>query len=152
MTRRFSYAIEPSGKGRPRFSSRGSKKDGDFKLRTHTDKKTASFERQIRDLCRLQMRGAPPATGPLSISVVFRLKRPSTVRRLHPTVTPDLDNLIKAVLDGMNRVAWMDDAQIVEMLCRKEYSESPGISLEMREICAESENKLPRKSRSKAKS
>lgn len=29
--------------------------------------------------------------------------------------TPDLDNLIKSILDGLNKIAWEDDKQVVEV-------------------------------------
>ena len=29
--------------------------------------------------------------------------------------TPDIDNLIKAILDGLNGIAWEDDKQVVEV-------------------------------------
>lgn len=29
--------------------------------------------------------------------------------------TPDLDNLIKSILDGLNKIAWEDDKQVIEV-------------------------------------
>ena len=45
--------------------------------------------------------------------------------QLRPTKKPDLDNLVKGIKDGMSKVIWHDDAQIVEMNVRKFYSENP---------------------------
>lgn len=44
---------------------------------------------------------------------------------LRPTKKPDLDNLVKGIKDGLSKVIWHDDAQIVEMNVRKFYSENP---------------------------
>ncbi|WP_445477389.1 RusA family crossover junction endodeoxyribonuclease [Lysinibacillus irui] len=44
---------------------------------------------------------------------------------LLPTTKPDLDNLIKGIKDGCNKVIWHDDPQIVEMNVRRFYSEQP---------------------------
>jgi Holliday junction resolvase RusA-like endonuclease len=44
---------------------------------------------------------------------------------LRPTKKPDLDNLVKGIKDGLSKVIWRDDAQIVEMTVRKFYSENP---------------------------
>ena len=33
--------------------------------------------------------------------------------------TPDIDNLIKAILDGLNKIAWVDDKQVVEVTARR---------------------------------
>ena len=42
---------------------------------------------------------------------------------------PDLDNLIKSVLDALNGVAYKDDCQIVTMLSRKNYAEAPYVKV-----------------------
>jgi len=44
---------------------------------------------------------------------------------LRPTTQPDLDNLIKGIKDGCNKIIWHDDSQIVDMTVRKFYSEQP---------------------------
>lgn len=50
------------------------------------------------------------------------------------TCKPDLDNLTKAVLDGLNEVAWYDDAQIVQLHVEKKYSGKPLIQITISEI------------------
>ena len=39
-------------------------------------------------------------------------------------VKPDIDNYVKAVLDGLNGLLFVDDKQIIELTARKKYSES----------------------------
>ena len=51
---------------------------------------------------------------------------------LLPTKKPDIDNIVKAVLDALNEVAYRDDTQVVELQVRKQYSERPRL-----EICNE---------------
>jgi Holliday junction resolvase RusA-like endonuclease len=34
---------------------------------------------------------------------------------------PDLDNIVKAISDGLNRVAFADDSQIAEMVIQKRW-------------------------------
>ena len=48
---------------------------------------------------------------------------------LSPTTKPDLDNLIKRIKDGCNKIIWHVDSQIVEMNVRKFYSEQPRAEL-----------------------
>ena len=43
---------------------------------------------------------------------------------LLPTKKPDIDNIVKAVLDALNEVAYRDDTQVVELQVRKQYSET----------------------------
>ena len=51
------------------------------------------------------------------------------------TVKPDCDNLVKAILDALNGVAWYDDAQIVDLQVKKEYSLTGGyISLFIKQL------------------
>lgn len=51
---------------------------------------------------------------------------------LLPSKKPDIDNIVKAVLDALNKVAYRDDTQVVELQVRKQYSERPRL-----EICLE---------------
>ena len=45
--------------------------------------------------------------------------RPKRVTWEHDTFKPDCDNVAKLVLDGLNGVAWHDDAQVVSLHVRK---------------------------------
>lgn len=47
---------------------------------------------------------------------------------------PDIDNLIKTVLDAANDRLWKDDNQIVEIYSFKQYAEQPKIILELEEL------------------
>ena len=46
---------------------------------------------------------------------------------LRPTTKPDIDNVIKAVLDGLNGVAYADDSQVVALSASKCYSDDPRV-------------------------
>ncbi|MNP83694.1 Endodeoxyribonuclease RusA [compost metagenome] len=46
---------------------------------------------------------------------------------LFPTKKPDMDNVIKAIYDGLNGVVWKDDVQVVDAFVRKRYGEVPGV-------------------------
>ena len=41
-----------------------------------------------------------------------------------PTKKPDIDNIVKVVLDAMNKFAFKDDTQIVKLEVEKLYSNS----------------------------
>jgi Holliday junction resolvase RusA-like endonuclease len=53
------------------------------------------------------------------------MPKPKTVKRLHPTVAPDLDKLIRAVLDSMTAIAYLDDGQVTEINATKIYGVAP---------------------------
>lgn len=62
--------------------------------------------------------GIDVLTGPLEVDISFAFKGDWLS---HHTKKPDVDNCVKAVLDAMNGIVWIDDAQIVSLLARKEY-------------------------------
>ncbi|MDW5563539.1 MAG: RusA family crossover junction endodeoxyribonuclease [Methanomassiliicoccus sp.] len=59
-----------------------------------------------------------------SVSVDFVLSRPPSVpehRRLHPTVKPDIDKLVRAINDALTGILFSDDCQVVAMSMSKDY-------------------------------
>lgn len=44
-------------------------------------------------------------------------------KELYPTKRPDVDNVAKAIMDSMNKVAYYDDQQIVGFFVVKKYEE-----------------------------
>jgi crossover junction endodeoxyribonuclease RusA len=68
-----------------------------------------------------------PLEGPVKVSVEFLLAKPKSVRRDTPCVRPDLDKLIRAVLDGLTAGgAFGDDAQVTELSASKSYATVSG--------------------------
>ncbi|MDR1086170.1 MAG: RusA family crossover junction endodeoxyribonuclease [Deltaproteobacteria bacterium] len=64
-----------------------------------------------------------PIKGPVWISVRAYFTRPKSVRRIHHTVKPDLDNLDKFVLDCLTRAQyWLDDRQVTRKWTTKDYA------------------------------
>ena len=72
--------------------------------------------------------------GAVSIQLHFFLRRPRTVTRQLPTVPPDLDKLIRAVLDALSGTAYDDDSQVVEIKATKAYSDQPGVEISIRPV------------------
>ena len=61
-----------------------------------------------------------PLEGPLSLEVAFYLPRPKTVKRPLPTAKPDVDKLLRGLLDGLKGFI-EDDARVTQVLVQKEY-------------------------------
>lgn len=123
-------AGEPVGKGRPRFSSAGS-----F-VRAYTPKKTVSFENLVRIEYGLQTnnyRFLDDDMLDLRIIAYFPIPKSTSKKKremmrkgkIRPAKKPDADNILKAVADALNTVAYKDDRQIVDTRVRKIYSETP---------------------------
>lgn len=123
--RRFEVPGEPVGKGRPRFRSQG------HYVWTYTDKKTRDYENLIEACYQNAHRDKPALTGPVGIQMEFVMpvrkswtKKKQAALRGQPFVgKPDLDNLIKIVLDGLNGMAFEDDKQIVELSAASRYQD-----------------------------
>jgi Holliday junction resolvase RusA-like endonuclease len=61
-------------------------------------------------------------TGPVRATLRFWIPRPKSVRREHPTARPDLDKLVRCLLDAVTVAQLIaDDAQVVELSARKDY-------------------------------
>jgi len=132
---RLSFTIPgaPRGKGRPRATRFGAE------VRLYTDAKTASYEGLVALAAQAALRGADALDGPLCVSVMVRLAPPASASkaaraamldgRVRPTKKPDLDNVVKAVLDGCNGVAFRDDALITWINAGKRYAETAGVDV-----------------------
>lgn len=62
-----------------------------------------------------------PLTGAVRVDLRFIMPKPKTVKRERPHVKPDLDKLVRAVLDGLTGVAYVDDAQVTSVTATKRY-------------------------------
>lgn len=116
---KINFPIEPVPKGRPRFTRTG---------HAYTPAKTRKFEKEIKYLAQIKWNRSP-ITGPISVELVFVMKRPNKPKKEYPR--GDLDNFCKAVLDSCNGVIWNDDSQIVSICVYKKYGTTPNIELEV---------------------
>lgn len=120
--------IEPVAQGRPKF-----RRYANF-VGTYDPGKSKSYKKEIIEF--VQGKGLTPFAKdlPLILTVRFLLSKPKSVKRVHPVVKPDLDNLLKAVKDALKGLAWHDDSQVCQSSESKEYSQSPGIWIGVREL------------------
>jgi len=65
--------------------------------------------------------------GPVVLAVTFALPRPHTLPQKirHHVKLPDLDKLLRSVLDALTGVLYLDDKQVVEVHARKYYVRPP---------------------------
>jgi len=111
-------------------------------VKHYTPDETAAWERTVAMLAKGAMQGLPPIQGPLEVCLEFVLVPPPSWAKwrraaacqgfLAPTVKPDLDNLVKAIMDGLNEVAWVDDCQVVRQVVGKAYGSEPGVHVHVR--------------------
>ena len=98
----------------------------------YTDTVTATYETAIKMLTKSQLnKYFVPFDGAISVSISIEITRPKSVTRDYPSVKPDLDNYAKAILDALNGIVWLDDAQICSLQVVKSYNLKPTITVEI---------------------
>lgn len=115
MSITFTIPGKPFAKQRPRVGKWG----------TYTPEQTVAFENTVRDYGLQHFKA--PFVGPVRLVILATFQpakswsKKKTAEHLggYHTQKPDLDNCQKAILDGLNRVAYADDSQVAEIQCRK---------------------------------
>lgn len=98
----------------------------------YTPEETLAFEQRVKAAARLAR--APVLDGPVGLDVVARwpypvswskralaeaLEREALGLLTLKATKPDFDNIVKAVADGLNRVAYRDDGQVAQLRTAK---------------------------------
>ncbi len=139
----FTVPGTPVAKQRPKFS-----RQGPF-VRSYTPDKTVSYENLVK-LAWMQ-RAEEPFSEPIrklegaikaELRLFFPIPKSESKKRkeqmlngkIRPTKKPDADNCIKSVLDALNKIAFDDDGQVVEILAYKFYSDNPKAVVILEEI------------------
>lgn len=151
---RFTVPGEPVGKGRPRLSSRNG-----F-AHAYTPAGTRKYEAAVRKLAgeEMERQGLAVTELPVYVSIAARYAIPKRhlasdgSLRSHKAGTkladelsamlngdimpgkPDLDNVVKAVLDALNGTVFTDDSQVVSLVAGKDWQNAeegygPGVDV-----------------------
>jgi Holliday junction resolvase RusA-like endonuclease len=93
---------------------------------TPTKHPVNAFKAATQMAWRIEQRDHEPLSGPVEMHIAFYLPRPQAkVWKTKPMPEcphagkPDVDNLIKAVTDALNGIAWRDDSQIARLTATK---------------------------------
>lgn len=98
---RFTIEGQPIPKARPRLGKKGY---------AYTPKKTKNYEALVKKSAMLAI--PEPLQGDLFVHIDFYRKG---------KVKADIDNMVKAILDGLNKVAYADDKQVRQLFASVEY-------------------------------
>jgi Holliday junction resolvase RusA-like endonuclease len=120
-TLRVTILNEPIASARPRVVTRGGH------AHAYMPSKTVQAQWRIREA--LTAAAGPdwcPLAGPVRLTVTAYVRMPASIPKRDrltalPYRRPDLDNLVKTVMDGAS-ILWRDDAQVVELHASKRYA------------------------------
>lgn len=108
----------------------------------YTPKKTVAFENFVRAMALKAYGKTEPYEGDVGVTIkeYYEIPKSWTKKKkllaqnndIRPSVKPDIDNVVKSVLDGMNTTKsklgiYRDDKQVVSLTVDKWYSDKPGV-------------------------
>ena len=76
----------------------------------------------VHGAAQTAMAAEQPLAGPVELSLIFTVVRPQSHpkgRRTWPSTRPDIDKLVRGVLDAMTGVVFLDDGQVVAIFTEK---------------------------------
>lgn len=123
------------GKARPRMNTRTG--------RAYTPTKTKLYEYSLRQWFCMNYPNFKPIEGRVKVSIIAYFEIPKSTSKkketemlannISPTKKPDIDNIVKIVLDGMNKFAFKDDTQVIKLDVEKRYAENPRMYIKIEE-------------------
>lgn len=127
----------PVPKKRPRFRAFNGM------VQSYTDKDTREYEDHVRLTAQAAMGTTEPLETPVGVYLYIRRGIPKSYSKKRseacleglekPITKPDIDNLAKSLLDGMNGVVFKDDSQIVSLHVTKVFASEPGVDIMVKE-------------------
>ena len=123
----YRYNLEinarPIPKARPRLG----------KFAVYTPEKTSDYEKLIAFEWKRRYKDLILKKA-VKLDLLFCFKKAKSCKKDYHTQRPDIDNLEKAILDGLNKTAFVDDCQVVEMKSQKVFSDVDKIVITVTEI------------------
>ncbi len=123
------------GKGRPRLNS--------YTGSVYTPTRTKDYETLVEQYFLLKYPRFKPFEGRVLVEINADFEVPKSTKKaekelmlknkINPTKKPDIDNIVKIVLDAMNGIAFKDDTQITKLSVEKKYAESECVKIRISE-------------------
>ena len=126
MQVKFNMFGKPRGKQRPRLCSVGGRNI------VYTPKQTIEYEKLIKASYIASSKVFFERNIPIEINILAYFFHKSSIE--FATKKPDADNIIKIVLDALNKVAFYDDAQVSKICFEKRYSKMPRLEITIQNL------------------
>lgn len=125
---------KPQGKGRPRY----------WKGHAVTPESTRTYESIVAKLWKILAKAFYEKAVYADIKAYYLVPKSYTKKQKmaiargeqFPTITPDIDNIIKIVFDGLNKIAYLDDKQVCKVTAEKFYTfdeKQEGVQVRLKE-------------------
>lgn len=125
MIYEFEVPSKIIGKGRPRLNS--------YTGTVYTPTRTKDYETLIEQYFIMKYPNYKTIEGRAKVNIKAYFEIPKSTSKVQkeqmlkngisPTKKPDIDNIVKVVLDAMNKFAFKDDTQIAKLEVEKLYSD-----------------------------
>ena len=137
---KFEIPGSPIGQGRPKFSTINGH------AVAYDPEKSRNYKAYVKLLATQAMKdsGFTMIEGPCCLDIMAFFEVPKSKSKKfkerallgleRPTKKPDIDNIVKALQDALNGLAYKDDSSIVFLSVAKCYSEVPRVEVILREI------------------
>jgi len=130
----FTVEGKPQAKARPRVTRNGQ--------HTYTPAKTKEYQKLVQWSFNAQK--CQKLEGYIKADIIMCYPFPKSMSKknrfkaargeIRPAVKPDIDNVLKAVFDALNGLAYNDDNQIIEVMAKKVYAEEGRVFVNLVEI------------------
>ena len=135
MVYEFEMIGDIVGKARPRMNTRTG--------RAYTPTNTKLYEYSLRQWFLMNYPNFKPIESRVKVTIIAYFGIPKSTSKkkeaemlqenISPTKKPDADNIIKIVLDAMNKFAFKDDTQVTKLEIEKKYDNTPRIYIKIEE-------------------
>lgn len=116
------FNIKPISKARPRVARNG---------HVYTPSKTRQYEEFIGIEYKRQGGKKFIKETPIKADIEFYFKGIKRKQGKPKMTKPDIDNLVKAILDGLNGIAYYDDLQVTSINASKYWADKDYIKLKL---------------------
>ena len=135
MKYEFEVPGQIKGKGRPRVNS--------YTGMVYTPTTTKDYEYLVEQYFLHKYPKFKPLEGRVTVNITAMFGIPKSTKKqdvekmlensISPTKKPDIDNIVKIILDAMNKFAFKDDTQITKMSVEKKYGTEEKVTITIEE-------------------
>ena len=123
------FGVDPAPQGSKKYvGTRRTAAGNNIPLIIESSPKLPAWRKAVSDAVIQAMQDSGDLSkfdGAVKLEAVFYLTRKKTVTRPYPTVPPDLDKVLRSLMDGITakgQGVWGDDAQVVRIEVSKKYA------------------------------